>query len=66
MSVDIRYPNGANPDSKVYGANTGPTWALSAPGGPNVGPMGLAIWEVICRHSDDYKITHNSFKSAGL
>ena len=31
------------PDSKVYGANMGPTWVLSAPGGPHVGPMNLAI-----------------------
>ena len=31
------------PDSKVHGANTGPTWALSAPDGPHVGPMNLAI-----------------------
>ena len=27
-----------NPDSKVHGANKGPTWVLSAPGGPHVGP----------------------------
>ena len=31
------------PDSKVHGANMGPTWVLSAPGGPYVGPMNLAI-----------------------
>ena len=31
------------PDSKVLGANMGPTWALSAPDGPHVGPMNLAI-----------------------
>ena len=31
-------------DSKVHGANMGPTWVLSAPDGPNVGPMNLAIW----------------------
>ena len=30
-------------DSKVHGANTGPTWVLSAPDGPHVGPMNLAI-----------------------
>ena len=30
-------------DSKVHGANTGPTWVLSAPGGPHIGPMNLAI-----------------------
>ena len=31
------------PDSKVHGANMGPTWVLSAPYGPHVGPMNLAI-----------------------
>ena len=36
---------GNNPDSKVHGANTGPTWVLSAPDGPHVGPMNLAIRE---------------------
>ena len=29
------------PDSKVQGANMGPTWVLSAPDGPHVGPMNL-------------------------
>ena len=27
----------------VHGANMGPTWVLSAPDGPHVGPMNLAI-----------------------
>ena len=31
------------PDSKVHGANMGPTWVLAAPDGPHVGPMNLAI-----------------------
>ena len=30
-------------DSKVHGANMGPTWVLSASDGPHVGPMNLAI-----------------------
>ena len=30
------------PDSKFHGANMGPTWVLSAPDGPHVGPMNLA------------------------
>ena len=34
-----------NPDSKVHGANMGPTWVLSAPDGPHVGPVNLAIRE---------------------
>ena len=35
-----------NPDSKVHGANMGPTWGRQDPGGPHVGPMNFAIWEV--------------------
>ena len=31
-------------DSKVHVAHMGPTWVLSAPGGPHVGPMNLALW----------------------
>ena len=30
-------------NSKVHGANMGPTWVLSAPDGPHVGPMNLAV-----------------------
>ena len=30
-------------DSKAHGAKMGPTWVLSAPDGPHVGPMKLAI-----------------------
>ena len=37
------------PDSKVHMANMGPTWVLSAPGGPHVGPVNLAIWVVIAQ-----------------
>ena len=35
------------PDSKVHVANMGPTWVLSAPDGPHVGPMDLAIRDVM-------------------
>ena len=31
------------PDSKIQGANMGPTWVLSAPDWPHVGTMNLAI-----------------------
>ena len=31
------------PDNKVHGANMGPIWVLSAPDGPHVGPVNLAI-----------------------
>ena len=34
---------GTIPDNKVHGANMGPTWVLSAPDGPHVGTMSLAI-----------------------
>ena len=34
------------PDSKVHGANMGPTWVLSAQDGPHVDPMNLAVWDV--------------------
>ena len=37
--------NKNHPDSKVHGANMGPTWVLLAPDGPHVGPMNLAIGE---------------------
>ena len=36
-------------DSKVYGANIGPTWVLSAPDGPHVGPMNLVIRAVLVK-----------------
>ena len=32
------------PYNKVHGASMGPTWVLSAPDGPHIGPMNLAIW----------------------
>ena len=31
------------PNSKVHGADMGPIWVLSAPGGPHVGLVNLAI-----------------------
>ena len=31
------------PDSKVHGANLGPTWVLWVPDGPHVGPMDFVI-----------------------
>ena len=37
------------PDSKVHGANIGPTWVLSAPDGPHVDPMNIAIRGYIFR-----------------
>ena len=34
------------PDSKVHGANMGPIWGRQDPGGPHVGPMNFAIWDI--------------------
>ena len=42
------------PDSKVHEANIGPTWALSAPDEPHVGPMNVAIKDAYLR----YPATH--------
>ena len=36
-----------NPDSNVHGANMEPTCVLSAPCGPHVGPINLAIREIM-------------------
>ena len=33
------------PDSKVHGANMGPSWGRQDPGGPHAGPMNFAIWD---------------------
>ena len=34
------------PDSKINEANIGPTWVLSAPDGPHVGPMNLSVRDI--------------------
>ena len=39
------------PGSKVHGANMGPTWVLSAPDGPHVCPMDLAIRVGLCKET---------------
>ena len=44
------------PDSKVHGANMGPIWGRQDPGGPHVGPMNFAIWDVAyVLHSEQVK-----------
>ena len=35
------------PDSKVHGVNMEPIWGRQDPGGPHVGPMNFAIWDII-------------------
>ena len=47
------------PDNKVHGANMGPTWVLSTPVGPHVGPMDIAI-RVVPR----YDHSHYSLREA--
>ena len=37
-----------DPDSKVHGAYMGPTWGRQDPGGSHVGPINLAITEMLC------------------
>ena len=46
------------PDSKVHGANMRPTWVLSTPDGPHVGPMNLAIRDGKC-HDDTAVPSYN-------
>ena len=33
------------PDIKLHGANKGPTWVLSAPDEPHVGPINFVLWD---------------------
>ena len=49
-----------NPDSKVHGANMWPTWVLTAPDGPHVGPMNLAIREGFGMKLASYEPVHGS------
>ena len=46
--LNISMHSDYHPDSKVHGVNMGPTWVLSAPRGPHVGPMNLAIRVQVC------------------
>ena len=41
------------PDSKVHGANMGPTWGRQDPGGPHVDHMNFAIWVALNISSND-------------
>ena len=54
------------PDYKVHGANMGPTWVLSAPDGPHVGPMNLSIRGVINGYGKVIKVTTLSWLDALL
>ena len=50
------------PVSTVHGANMGPTWELSPPGGPHVGVMNLAIWVVYDALIKEYLLLNVSHK----
>ena len=39
----------------VHGANMGPIWGRQDPGGPHVGPINLAVWDVFV---DRLVLTH--------
>ena len=52
------------PGSKVPGANMGPTWVLSAPDGPHVGPMNLAIKDSTLSPEHSQKTLHSSVMKA--
>ena len=43
-------------ESKVHGANMGPTWVLSAPDGPHVDPKNLAIRAPWVNRANDHGI----------
>ena len=43
ISLGHKYINRHYPDTMSHGVNMGPTWVLSAPDGPHVGPMNLVI-----------------------
>ena len=46
------------PDSKAHGANMGPIWGRQDPGGPQVGPMNFAIWDVLNKFGPEQNGNH--------
>ena len=45
-------------NSKIHGANMGPTWSRQDPGGSHVGSMNFAIWvssHILCEWHDTYQ-----------
>ena len=53
VQVIAWHKTGDNLDSKIHGANVGPTWGRQDPGGPHIGHMNFAIWEAIIWTSYD-------------
>ena len=39
------------PDSKDHGANMGPSWGRQDPGGPHVGHINFAVWDLFILHN---------------
>ena len=50
------------PDSKVHVVNMGPIWGRQDPGGPHVGPMNFAIWDVPYVFVDTTEVDKTNFK----
>ena len=50
------YATSLIPESKVHGANMGPIWGRQDPGGPHVGPVNFAIWDMSLQwiHNSEY------------
>ena len=52
-----------NSDSKVHGANMGPTRGRQDPGGPHVGHMKIAIWlSVIAHETQTWRLDWNRLR----
>ena len=55
------------PDSKVHGSNMRPTWVLSAPDGPHIDPMNLAIMVITSIiKTDETTCPFPNFNSAAI
>ena len=61
LNTMLHWENRNNPDSKIHGANMGPTWILSAQDGPHVGPMNRATRELQSKalFSNDIRRKHH-------
>ena len=61
IRITIWAHKGHYPDSKIHGANMGPTWGRQDPGGPHVRPMNFAIWVYILPSSATLSVLCNYF-----
>ena len=53
VSIEMNFIKSLYENVVIHGANMGPTWVLSAPDGPHVGPMNLAI-RVFAKDDHDF------------